>query len=131
MGSSLRRTTLTAAGARFGSSRSGHHCCSPERAQSFPYINLSRLREDLGDGFPLTCRAMLFNLTRDAEPLLRAEAFAVSAAIGSENSKVEFRAYFKDDSGRLKRVKKVFVREPSLCLPKRCSWNLNRILRRN
>jgi hypothetical protein len=74
----------------------GKHCVAAVNAQSF-HINLGRLREEF-QGLPVHA-GDLVQLVKDAEPLLRAEAFAMSVAIGYENSKVDIRAYFKDDSG--------------------------------
>jgi hypothetical protein len=48
-------------------------------------------------------------LARDAAPLLKAEAFAVDIALGSNDAKFEIRAYFKDDSDAVEGEKAVLT----------------------
>jgi hypothetical protein len=76
--------------------KSGRHCVAALNTRDF-HINLNYLNDDYRILLLLNPEEMI-QLAKHAKPLSHAEAFAIGAAIGSENSKVDVHVYFKGDS---------------------------------
>jgi hypothetical protein len=78
--------------------RGGRHFAAAVNMRYFA-VNPEVLKNDLEDLLDQQVPVSeLLALTKDAEALLKAEAFGVGFALGQDESKFDVRAYFKDDA---------------------------------
>ncbi len=76
-------------------SKGGRQVVAAINARQF-HLNLKKLKDEFRD-MPMD-GAELIQLTRDVEPLLHTEAYAIGLSLmGQDDSKIDLRAYFKDD----------------------------------